>query len=71
MATDELLDALVVGEELTSAQLAGEFRRAIGVVEVVVDGHDLVYQVGLVVIRRTRSAAVFHSPLVLGGGQDS
>jgi hypothetical protein len=68
VVTDESLDALVVGAEAPFRQLVGETRRAVGIVEVV-DGHNLVDQVGLVEVPGTRSSLVASAPLVVGRGR--
>ena len=61
----------MVGAEAPFRQLVGETGRAVGIVEVVVNGHDLVHQVGLVQVAGTRSRLVASAPLVVGRGRDA
>ena len=63
------LDAFVV-DAPTSAQFASEPRGTVGVVEVVVDGHDLVGQVGLVEFVLSRTGCVCLAPVVVTRGGD-
>ena len=61
---DQSFDALVVGAESSLRQLIDEPRAAVGIIEVVVDGVDLVDQVGLVEVALARSL-VSRAPLVV------
>lgn len=61
----------MVGAEAPFRQLVGETRRAVGIVEVVVIGPDLVDQVGINGVPGTRSPLAVVSPIVVGRGRDA